>query len=155
MAFLKQDDVNGDGKRKRSSKKPPPPQPPPTKQEPQQHEIKYVAGLGGIEQSLDWIARGISALTGDANSVSINNGYGPALKIALAENEEDDALYDLTTALQRIADAVAMMAGLSRPRLERWHEQEEYEPQCRSSACDGGAPGPSQKTLEKVWPVKG
>jgi hypothetical protein len=46
------------------------------------------------------------------------------------------------TAIERIADAVAKLAGLSRPRLESWHEQDEYEPRHKDIAVEGGAPGP-------------
>jgi len=46
--------------------------------------------------------------------------------------------------LERIADSVAKLAGLTRPRLESWHEQDAYEPRYKDAACDGGAPGPKQ-----------
>jgi hypothetical protein len=48
----------------------------------------------------------------------------------------------LVTAFERIADSVAKLAGLTRPRLESWHEQDQYEPRSKNIAVDGGAPGP-------------
>lgn len=64
------------------------------------------------------------------------------VKITLAANDDEDTLDRLVTAFERIADAVAKLAGLSRPRLESWHEQVEYEPRYKDIAVDGGAPGP-------------
>jgi hypothetical protein len=110
-----------------------------------QHNIKHLAGLAGIEESLDWIAQGISTLTSGERAVSLSIGRGEdayPVKVTLAGNDYDDSLDRLTTALERIADSVAKFAGLTRPRLEHWHEQEEYTPRFRGSACDGGAPGP-------------
>ena len=36
------------------------------------------------------------------------------------------------TAVERIADSLARLAGLSRPRLEAWHEQDEYSHETRT-----------------------
>ena len=154
MGYLKQDEVKRKAKRGRSKRteKPEPvsvvvtgPEiaihtPTPSLQ----HDINHVAGLSGIEASLDWIARGLSCLTGYEQTVSISAGYQP-FKVTLAENDEDDALSRLITAIERIADSLAKLAGLSRPRLENWHEQDEYEPRYKNIACDGGAPGPSRR----------
>jgi hypothetical protein len=108
-----------------------------------QHDINYVSGLGGIEESLDWIARGISKLTCDEHSISLSTGYGTdPVKLTLCPNDYDDTLDRLVTAVERIADSLARLAGLDRPRLELWHEQEEYTPRYKETACDGGAPGP-------------
>lgn len=71
---------------------------------------------------------------------------GEPIQFTLSENDYDDTLDRLVTAFERIADSVAKLAGLSRPRLEHWHEQEEYRPRYRDSACDGGAPGPKAST---------
>jgi len=111
-----------------------------------QHDINHVAGLTDIEGSLDWIAKGISRLTSDEHSISLTSGYNvDPLKITLAANDYDDTLDRLVTAVERIADSLAKLAGLKRPRLELWHEQDEYEPRYKSVACDGGAPGPAAK----------
>lgn len=110
-----------------------------------QHDINHVAGLSGIEESLDWIARGLSRLTSDEHNIHISTGYGTApVKVTFADNDEEDAMDRLVTAIERIADSLAKLAGISRPRLEAWHEQEEYQPRYRSSAADGGAPGPAE-----------
>ena len=112
-----------------------------------QHEINYVAGLGGVEQSLDWIARSLSHLTSDEHAVRISLGQEfntDPIKLTLSDNDYDDTMDRLVTAFERIADSVAKLAGFSRPRLEHWHEQDEYNPQYRDSACDGGAPGPKE-----------
>jgi hypothetical protein len=62
--------------------------------------------------------------------------------LTLAANDYDDTMERFVTALERIADSAAKLAGLTRPRLESWHEQEEYTPRLKDVACDGGAPGP-------------
>jgi len=109
-----------------------------------QHDINYVNGLGGIEESLDWIARGISKLSSDEHSVSLSTGYGTdPVKLTLATSDYDDTMDRVVTAIERIADSLGRLAGLNRPRLEPWHEQDEYTPRYRESACDGGAPGPA------------
>jgi hypothetical protein len=97
-----------------------------------------VAGLGGIEQSLDVLAE----VMGSPKSLNVFTGYDSTLRLTLAENDYDDTMGRVVTAFERIADSIAKLAGLSRPRLESWHEQEEYEPRGKSTACDGGAPGP-------------
>jgi len=107
-----------------------------------QHDINHVAGLSGVEQSLDWIARGISQLTGENNSICLATAYDAPVKVALASNDHDDTMDRLVTAMERIADSVAKLAGLTRPRLESWHEQDQYEPRFKNIAVDGGAPGP-------------
>ena len=57
----------------------------------------------------------------------------------------------LVAAFERIADSVAKLAGLNRPRLESWHEQCEYEPRYKDIACDGGAAGPeTPKAAEQL-----
>ncbi len=110
-----------------------------------QHDINHVAGLGDVEESLDWIARSLCRLTDDDHAVSLSLGQGSntsPVQITLADNDYTDTMDRLVTAFERIADSVAKLAGLSRPRLEHWHEQEEYVPRYRAEACDGGAPGP-------------
>jgi hypothetical protein len=110
-----------------------------------QHDINHVAGLDGVEQSLDWIARSLSHLTSDEHAVSLSVGQGSntnPIKLTLSDNDYEDTMDRLVTSFERIADSVAMLAGFSRPRLEHWHEQAEYTPQYRDSACDGGTPGP-------------
>jgi hypothetical protein len=110
-----------------------------------QHDINHVAGLGDLQDSLDWIARGLSRFTDDEHSVgvSLSTGYKTdPVKITLSGNDYDDTMDRFVTAVERIADSVAKLAGLNRPRLESWHEQEEYEPRYKDIACDGGAPGP-------------
>jgi|SRR5579859_3959845 len=114
-----------------------------------QHDINHVAGMDGIESSLDWIARSLSRLTDDDNTVGVvlgQNQYAAPVKITFADNDEEDTVDRLVTALERIADSVAKLAGLSRPRLEQWHEQAEYTPRYKDTACDGGAPGPKAST---------
>lgn len=115
-----------------------------------QHDINYVSGLGGIEESLDWIAKGISRLTSDEHALHLSVGQGSntnPIQLTLSANDYDDTLDRLVTAFERIADSVARLAGLSRPRLESWHEQDEYRPRFKASACDGGAPGPKAEAL--------
>jgi len=110
-----------------------------------QHDINHVAGMDSIEESLDWIAKGVSRLTSDDFNVNLSLGQGRntnPVQITLRGNDYDDTLERLVTAVERIADSVAKLAGLSRPRLESWHEQVEYEPRYKDTACDGGAPGP-------------
>ena len=110
-----------------------------------QHDINHVAGLDGIEQSLDWIARGIAALVSDDHTLGLvlgQNRYSGPVQITLTDEDGNSTTERLVTAFERIADSVAKLAGLSRPRLESWHEQDEYEPRYRETACDGGAPGP-------------
>jgi hypothetical protein len=108
-----------------------------------QHDINHVAGLAGVEESLDWIAKGINRLTSDGQDFSLSTASNAnPVKITLSDNDENDTMSDLVTALQRIADSVAKLAGLNRPRLESWHEQDEYVPRYRDSACDGGVPEP-------------
>jgi hypothetical protein len=113
-----------------------------------QHDINHVAGLAGVEESLDWIARGISRLTGEDNSVCLATGYDTPLKIALSNNDHDDTMDRLVTAIERIADSAAKLAGLNRPRLESWHEQDQYEPRYKDIAVDGGATGPKPNATE-------
>ena len=110
-----------------------------------QHDINHVAGLGDVEASLDWIAEGVGRLTNDNSGVnlSLSTGYKSApVQIALTDTDGEDIAERFVTAVERIADAVAKIAGLSRPRLESWHEQVEYEPRYKDIAVDGGAPGP-------------
>jgi hypothetical protein len=113
-----------------------------------QHEINHVAGLGDVEESLDWIAKGIGRLTSDDHGVTLSlstgcNSY--PVKLSISDGDGNDMTDRLVNAVERIADAVARLAGLSRPRLESWHEQVEYEPRYKDIAVDGGAPGPKAK----------
>src|SRR3974377_1572923 len=102
-----------------------------------QHDINYVWGLIDVRDSLDDIAQGLKRLTSDQHNVHITTGYGTnPVKLTLADNEEEDAMDRFLSAFERIADSLAKLAGLSRPRLERWYEQEEYEPPYKSIACD-------------------
>ncbi len=160
MGYLKQDEVKrskskkGTAKKGEAAKKLEPVQvvvtgadvPPGTPNPPLQHDINYVAGLIDIRDSLDWIAKGLMRLTSDEHNIHLAPDYGTApLKLTLADNDEEEAMEGFITAVERMADALARLAGLSRPRLESWHEQEEYEPRYKSIACDGGAPGPEQR----------
>jgi len=98
-----------------------------------------------FEKSLDWIARGLEKLATGKPSMGLYTGDGCLpVKVTLAENINDDTMDRFVTAVERIADSLARLAGLNRPRLESWHEQEEYEPRYKSIACDGGSPGPKQ-----------
>ncbi len=144
--------------KKRERKQPPQPQQPSTvvlvgpewnceSSPSMQHDINHVAGMDGIEGSLDNLVGAVARLTHDDHTVGVavcQNRYGGPVKLTLADNDEDGTLGDLVTALQRIADSVAKLAGLNRPRLESWHEQNEYTPRFRDIACDGGAPGPKK-----------
>lgn len=81
-----------------------------------QHEINYVAGLGGVEQSLDWIARSLDHLTSDEHAVSVSLGQGcntDPIKLTLSDNDYEDTMGRLVTAFERIADSVAKLAGFS------------------------------------------
>lgn len=105
-----------------------------------QHDINHVAGLGDIEASLDWIATGISKLTSDDFRVGLYLAQGEnvhPVKVTLADNDFDDTMDRLVTAFERIADSVARLAGLNRPRLESWHGQDEYEPRYKDDYKDG------------------
>lgn len=109
-----------------------------------------------IEEALDGLASIISTYV--TNERDGENGSGlystkhaypvkvaidnDTLKLTLADNDNDDTMDRLVTAFERIADSVAKLAGLTRPRLESWHEQDEYEPRYKDMAVDGGAPGP-------------
>ena len=116
-----------------------------------QHDINHVAGLADIEESLDWIAKGLNRLTSDEHCIHLTTGYNTdPVKLTLAPNDYDDTLDRVVTAFERIADSLARLAGLSRPRLECWHEQEEYTPRYRHIACDGGAPGPKANEEGRV-----
>lgn len=110
-----------------------------------QHDINHVEGLSGVEESLDWIAKGIGKLTNQDQGIHLTLAQGEGIlpvKITLADNDSEDTMGRLVTAFERIADSVAKLAGLSRPRLEWWHEQEAYQPPFRDSVPDGGLPGP-------------
>ena len=103
--------------------------------------------MDGIEGSLDNLVSAVARLTHDDHTVGLalcQHQYGAPIKLTLAENDNDDTMGRFVTALERIADSVAKLAGLTRPRLESWHEQEEYEPRYKDVACDGGGPGPKQ-----------
>ncbi len=151
MSYLKQDEVKrskakkATGKKHEAAKKPEPVNVvvagPDGHGTPSiQHDINYVAGLIDVRDSLDSIAQGLRRLTSDEYNVHITTGYGTGpVKLTLADNDEEDAMDRFISAFERIADSLAKLAGLSRPRLERWYEQEEYEPRYRSVACDGGA----------------
>lgn len=110
-----------------------------------QHDINYVGGLDGIEQSLDWIARGLEKLTSDECSVTVSattNFNSEPIKITLAPNDYDDMMDRFVAAVERIADSMARLAGLNRPRLERWYEQDEYTPRHKLDMGNSGATGP-------------
>jgi hypothetical protein len=109
-----------------------------------QHDINHVAGLAGIEESLDVLGAAVRRLTGD-DGISLSTSYGALpVKITLADDDYSDTMGRLITAFERIADSIAKLAGLNRPRLECWHEQDQYEPRYRDCAADGGAPGPAK-----------
>jgi hypothetical protein len=92
-----------------------------------QHDINHVAGLAGIEESLDWIAKGLNRLTADGQAISISTGYGSdPVKVTLSANDSDDIMDSLVTAFERIADSVSRLAGLNRPRVVSWDEKREY-----------------------------
>lgn len=118
-----------------------------------QHDLNYVAGLDGIEVSLDWIAKGLQRLTDQDFTVNLTLGQGDntyPVKLTLANNDCEDTLDRLVAAFERIADSLGRLAGLSRPRLENWHEQNEYEPRYKDIAVDGGVPGPSAEVEERL-----
>jgi hypothetical protein len=101
--------------------------------------------LDGVEASLDYVARVISRITSDDHTVGLSVGQGAntnPIKLTLADNDFDDTMNRLVTAFERIADSVAKLAGLNRPRLESWHEQDAYVPRYKDIAVDGGAPVP-------------
>ena len=152
--FLKQSEVS-EGKRRREPKKPASSEASPAKvvvtgpegdrytTPAMQHEINHVSGLAGIEESLDWIARELARLTSDEHSITLSTGYGTTpIRITLASDDYEDTMDRFVTAWERIADSAARLAGLNRPRLESWHEQDEYTPRYKDFAADGGAPGP-------------
>lgn len=156
MAYLKHNSKNGNGKQSKQAKKPEVPTrvvvsgpdvPGHMHTPSMQHDINHVAGLGDVATHLDWIGDAIARLTSDDTTVGLalcQNRYGGPIKLTLSDNDEEDTMDRLVTAFERIADSVARLAGLSRPRLERWYEQDEYTPRYKDIACDGGAPGPKQ-----------
>ena len=164
MGYLKQVEVKqsrskkGAGKKRETTTKPEPvnvvvtgPDAPGfTHSQNLQHDINYVSGLIDVRDSLDSIAQGLRRLTSDEHNVHITTGYGTSpVKLTLADNDEEDAMDRFLSAFERIADSLAKLAGLSRPRLERWYEQEEYEPRYKNIACDGGVPGPAEGAVQK------
>jgi hypothetical protein len=115
-----------------------------------QHDINYVDGMDGIEASLDWIAKGLARLTNDDHVVGLHLAQGSNIypvKLTLAENDFDDTMGRLVTAFERIANSLARLAGLSRPRLEDWHEQNEYTPRYKDAVSESGAPNASQQDV--------
>jgi hypothetical protein len=112
-----------------------------------QHDINHVAGLGEVATHLDWIGDAVARLTHDGNTVGLavcQNTYGGPVQITTTDEDGNSTMDRLVTAFERIADSVARLAGLTRPRLESWHEQDEYTPRYKDIACDGGVPGPKQ-----------
>lgn len=155
MAYLKHSGNNGSGKRAKAAK---------AKSEPvnvvltgpddskvlrtpsMQHDVNYVRGLDGIEESLDWIARGLEKLATGEPSLGLYTGDGCfPVKVTLAENINDDTMDRFVTAVERIADSLGRIAGLNRPRLEMWHDQSTYTPRYKELDVDGGAPGPKKE----------
>jgi hypothetical protein len=109
-----------------------------------QHDINHVAGMDGIEASLDNLVTAVYRLSHDDHTVGLalcQNRYGGPIKLTLSDGDGYDMTERLVEAVERIADSVAKLAGLTRPRLESWHGQDEYEPRYR----EGGAPGPASK----------
>src|SRR5215831_2694213 len=98
-----------------------------------------------FEKSLDWIARGLEKLATGDPTMGLYTGDGCfPVKVTLAENINDDTMDRFVTAVERIADSLCRIAGLNRPRLEAWHEQDAYTPRYRAEMGDDGAPGPKQ-----------
>ena len=150
MAFLKQNEVEGPKKKKGVAKGRQNANADPVKVVVSGPDSCYVSGLDGIEASLDWIAKGIGKLTSGEHSISLSTGYDDPVRLTLGSNDYDDTMDRAVTAIERIADSLARLAGLNRPRLECWHEQDQYMPQYRDKACDGGAPGPSADVTEQL-----
>jgi hypothetical protein len=101
--------------------------------------------LGDVAANLDWIGDAVARLTKDGTTVGLavcQNRYGGPVQITTTDEDGNSTMDRLVTAFERIADSVAKLAGLARPRLESWHEQDAYEPRHKDIACDGGAPGP-------------
>ena len=157
MSYLKHNGTNGKSKQ-RAAKKPDEPlrvvmsaperEPGSLPPSSIQHDLNYVAGLDGIEGSLDWIAKGLQRLTDEDFTVNLTLAQGSnihPIKLTLAENDFDDTMGRLVTAFERIADSLARLAGLSRPRLEDWHEQNEYTPRYKDAVSESGAPNASQQ----------
>jgi hypothetical protein len=110
-----------------------------------QHDINHVDGLGDVATNLDWIGDAVARLTADGNHVGLavcQNRYGGPIQITPTDEDGNGMMDRLVAAMERIADSVAKLAGLNRPRLESWHEQCEYEPRYKNIAVDDGAPGP-------------
>ena len=109
------------------------------------HDINHVAGLGAVATHLDWIGDAVARLTNDDTTVGLSigqNRYSGPVQITPTDEDGNSMMDRLVTAMERIADSVAKLAGLTRPRLESWLEQDEYEPRYKNIAADGGAPGP-------------
>jgi len=163
MSYLKQESTNGDSKQPEAETKSengkttvvvtgPDREPGDLSSASINHEINYVAGIDGIEASLDWIAKGLARLTNEDCTVNLGLAQGSniyPIKLALAENDFDDTMGRVVTAFERIADSLARIDGLSRPRLEEWHEQDEYTPRYREAMGDRGAPGPKPEAAAK------
>jgi hypothetical protein len=78
-----------------------------------------VSGLKGIEDSLDCLTQAVYRITSDETDFSLSTGVQTEpVKLTLVESDYSDMTDRLVTALERIADSVAKLAGLNRPRLE-------------------------------------
>jgi len=110
-----------------------------------QHDINHVEGLDDVARHLGGIGDAVARLINDDSYVGLavcQNRYGGPIQITPTDEDGNSTMDRLVTAVERIADSVARLAGLTRPRLESWHEQDEYEPRYKDIAADGGAPGP-------------
>ena len=97
-----------------------------------QHDINHVAGMSGIEESLDSIASGLYRITSDDHAISISSGGCVPVKITFSDHDGDT---DLTYAIQRIADSLAKLAGLNLTPLEpEWSRHAAGQP---DSAANG------------------
>src|ERR1035438_8250726 len=77
-----------------------------------QHDINYVAGMDGIEGSLDNLVGAVARLTHDDHNVGVTvcqNQYGGPVNLALTDTDGNDTMDRLVTAFERIADSVAKL----------------------------------------------
>lgn len=71
------------------------------------------------------------------------------VKVTLAENINDDTMDRFVTALERIADSLARLAGLNRPRWNRGTSKRSMSHDTKASLATAVRPDPN-KPIERV-----
>jgi hypothetical protein len=69
-----------------------------------QHDINHVAGLAGIEQSLDDMTSALYRITSDSHDFSLSTAHNAdPVKITLADNDYSDTMDRLITAFRLLS----------------------------------------------------